>query len=192
MKELALPKVKKQRRKGRPKKVSAHTTEELVVMQTVLKARCKEMGWPVNEVTLRRAKAAHLSNNAGREIEKYGFDADLYDCVKSIHKIFKMHRQLCEATTPSLDSCSGYVPDQIYVDPDAKNYEPLTESQKTAQYRSISEERDRLIYAISMIAGQYSSRLIDVIVDDVKPFPEFMPILIALHHFLIEIKEDFN
>jgi len=192
MKEFALPKVKKQRRKGRPKKVSSHTTEELVVMQTVLKARCKEMGWPVNELTLRRAKAAHLSNNAGREIERFGFDADLYDCVKSIHKIFTMHRQLCDATSHMIDSCSAYIPDEVFFDPDARNYEPLNDKQKTAQYRSISDERHRLLYAISVVAGSYSSAVVDVIVDDAKPFPEFIPIIIVLHRFLLEQVEGYH
>ena len=192
MNDFALPKIKKQRRKGRPKKVSSHTSEELITMQIVLRARCKEMGWPVTEVTLRRAKAPHLSNEAGREIERFGFDADLYDCVKSIHKIFTMHRQLCDAVSPTIDSCSTYTSDEVFIDPDARNYEPLNEEQKTAQYKSISEERHWLFYAISIVAGSFSSKVIDVIVDNRKPFPEFVPIIMVLHQFLSDSIETVN
>ena len=192
MNDFALPKIKKQRRKGRPKKISSHTSEELITMQIVLRARCKEMGWPVTEATLRRAKAPHLSNEAGREIERFGFDADLYDCVKSIHKIFTMHRQLCDAVSPTIDSCSTYTSDEVFIDPDARNHEPMNEEQKSAQYKSISEERHWLVYAISIVAGSFSSKVIDVIVDNRKPFPEFVPIIIVLYQFLSDSIETVN
>ena len=179
---FALKKIPPHNAGGRPRK-DAHGSDEMAIMDTALRARCRQMGWRPTESNLRTAKATCLETAAGKailgEAVLHGaqVNQDRLAACDNIRYTFHTFWRLIGKNPFAQNAAIQLMPDDVFTDPDAKPREELTEEQQADRFKAVSNRQMKLRTLISLGAGIHDQYFINVVTLDHKVRAGFIPML---------------
>jgi len=140
-----------------------HGNDEMAIMDVVLTARCKLLGWKLNEANKRTAKAEHLGSTAGIAIELAGFDRDRWQACEDIRKTYHTYWSLIGKSPFPQNAAIQILPEETFTDPDEKPREVQTEQEKADRFTSVANRKMKMITWIALGAGPMAQHFTDVV-----------------------------
>ena len=188
MSSFAMKKVKPVNGKGGQRgntnsRKDTHGSDDMAIMDTVLRARCRQMGWRPTEANLRTAKSTCLETAAGRAIlgdavmNGVEVNQDRLAACDNIRYTFHTYWRLIGKKHTANNAAIQLMPDDVFTDPDAKPREELTEEQQADRFKAVGNRKQKLITWISLGAGIHAEQFTNVITLDHEAKAGFIPML---------------
>lgn len=158
----------KRERNGRIKR-DGIKSQELSIMEPTLQFRCREMGWPLTQGNLRRVRSDHFCCQAGRAIDRQGYDKDLWEAAKHIFMVKTRYRKAIGAPNPNPKGMS------IVMEPERMESgaigehsaaEPLSEDEIVMRATKAFMTLEHWLGAVAKLARSETLR---VVVEDEEP-----------------------